>query len=290
MTLRIGRTRLDAHPLTLLYGVAALMLGAREDAAALALGLTVHEAAHLLAARALGVGVSGLRLMPFGGAIRMDNPYALPAARLLLVAAAGPAANLLAVFAGAALCHWGLLSPGFALALARVNATLTLFNLIPALPLDGGRMLYALLYPRLGRERAAALGIWIGRGAATTLLGLAICSAFALGRLNLSPVLAAVFMLASVPGEREALSGARLNTVLSEMKPLTRPVPARVFAVSGACGAREALRVARPDGLTLYAVYDGSRLASFTDDRRLLELVLNGRDEIAITARPHPPG
>lgn len=276
MTLKIGRTRLDAHPLTLLYALAALMLGAREEAGALALGLTVHEASHLLAARALGVGVSGLRLMPFGGALQMENPYALPGGKLLLVAAAGPTANLLGVFAGAALAHWGLLGPDFALALARVNATLLLFNLIPALPLDGGRMLYALLYPRLGRERAVALGIWIGRGAAAMLLGLAACSAFALGRLNLSPVLAAVFMLASAPGERTALAGARLDTVLSELKPLTRPVPARVFAVSGACGAREALRVARPDALTLYAVYDGSRLASFTDDRRLLERILDG--------------
>ncbi len=290
MTLSIGRTRLDAHPLTLLYALAALMLGAREDAAALALGLAVHEAAHLLAARGLGVGVSGLRLMPFGGAIHMDNPYALPPSKLLLVAAAGPAANLLAIFAGASLAHWGLLEAGFALALARVNATLMLFNLIPALPLDGGRMLYALLYPRLGRERAAELGIWIGRGAAATLLGLAVCSAVALGQLNLSPVLAAVFMLASASGEREALSGARLGTVLSELKPLSRPVPARVYAVGGDCGAREALRVARPDALTLYAVYDGSRLSSFTDDRRLLELVLEGRDEIPSTARPHPPG
>lgn len=278
MTLKIGRTRLHAHPLTLLYVLAALMLGAREDAAALALGLAVHEAAHLLAARALGVGVSGLRLMPFGGALQMDNPYALPASRLLLVAAAGPAANLVAIFAGAALCHWGLLNPSFALALARVNATLMLFNLIPALPLDGGRMLYALFYPRLGRERAAELGIWIGRGAAAALLGLAVCSAFALGRLNLSPVLAAAFMLASAPGERAALSGARLDTVLSQLRPLTRPVPARVYAVSGACGAREALRVARPDALTLYAVYDGSRLASFTDDRRLLEMMIIGQE------------
>lgn len=278
MTLKIGRTRLDAHPLTLLYALAALMLGAREEAGALALGLTVHEAAHLLAARALGVGVSGLRLMPFGGALQMENPYALPGVKLLLVAAAGPTANLLAVFAGAALAHWRLLGPDFALALARVNATLLLFNLIPALPLDGGRMLYALLYPRLGRERAVALGIWIGRGAAAMLLGLAACTAFALGRLNLSPVLAAVFMLASAPGERAALAGARLDTVLSELKPLTRPVPARVFAVSGACGAREALRVARPDALTLYAVYDGSRLASFTDDRRLLEMMIIGQE------------
>ena len=294
MALAVGRTRVKAHPLALMMPAAALFLGAREEVAALLVGLAAHEAAHLLAAKALGVGVSQLKLMPFGGAIALENPYALAPAKLLAVAAAGPVGSLIALTTSAALAHWRLISPALALALVRTNLMLGLFNLLPALPLDGGRMLYALLEGRLGRARAAEVGIWLGRLTALLLVALAAIPALSGRRLNLSPVFAAVFLLASAGDERRALSGARLKALLSELKPLTAPVPARVWAVGGDCPARAALRAARADALTLYAVYSGSRLVSFTDDRRLLRAVLERNADLtiedAITSRPHPPG
>ena len=274
MALTLGRTRVRAHPLALMYPAMAAMLGGRSDAVALLMGLAVHEGAHLLAARGLGVGVSQLRLMPFGGAITLENPYALSPARLLAVAAAGPLGNGLALFVGAALAHWQLISPALALALLRVNLVLFVFNLLPALPLDGGRMLYALLFPTLGRDRAASVGIWAGRVVAGLLLALALASLLAVGRFNLPCAVAAVFLLASGPDERRALSEVRARTVLSELRPILRPVPARIWGVGGDCRVRDALRAARPDALTLYAVYKDSRLASVTDDRRLLEAAL----------------
>ena len=274
MALTLGRTRVRAHPLALMYPAMAAMLGGCSDAVALLMGLAVHEGAHLLAARGLGVGVSQLRLMPFGGAITLENPYALSPARLLAVAAAGPLGNGLALFVGAALAHWRLISPALALALLRVNLVLLVFNLLPALPLDGGRMLYALLFPTLGRDLAASVGIWAGRIVAGLLLALALASLLMLGRFNLPCAVAAVFLLASGPDERRALSEVRARTVLSELRPILRPVPARIWGVGGDCRVRDALRAARPDALTLYAVYKDSRLASVTDDRRLLEAAL----------------
>ncbi len=280
--LTVGRTRIRAHPLALLMPVAALLLGVREEVAALMVGLAVHEAAHLLAARVLGVGVRQLSLMPFGGAIALENPYALAPAKLLAVAAAGPAGSLLALITSAALAHWHVLSPGFALALVRANLLLGLFNLLPALPLDGGRMLYALTANRLGRARAVELGIRVGYGLAAALVAMAVAGALAFHRLNLSPVFAAVFLLASASDERRALSGAHLKALLSELAPLTAPVPARVWAVGGDCPARDALRAARADALTLFAVYSGSRLTSFTDDRRLLKAVLENEGSVRV--------
>ena len=282
MALTVGRTRVRAHPLALLMPLAALALGVREEVAALLVGLAAHEAAHLVAAKALGVGVGQLTLMPFGGAIALENPYALAPGKLLAVAAAGPAASLLAVLTSAALAHWRAIAPLFALALIRANLMLALFNLLPALPLDGGRMLYALLSERMGRARAVELGILLGRIVAALLLALAAAAAILLRRVNLSPVFAAIFILASANDEREALSGANARALLGELTPLVRPVPARVWAVGGDCPARIALRAARADALTLYAVYSGSRLIDLTDDRRLLEAVLERNADLAI--------
>ena len=293
MGLSIGRTRLRIHPLALMFPVTACLLGARQDAMALMVGLLAHEGSHLLAARCLGVDVSQLQLMPIGGSIQMENPYALRPSRLLIVAAAGPLGNALATVLGAALAHWGLLSPDFFMALTRVNLALMLFNLLLALPLDGGRMLYAVLCPRIGPERAVNVGIWSGRAVAFGLLGFAVWSALRLGRLNLSPVFAAVFMLASVPREREALSGVPARAMLDRLRPVHGPRPTRVWAVGADCEAREALRMARPDALTLYAVYDDSRLSSITDDRRLLEAALERGIQTTVgeaTARRPLPG
>lgn len=276
MALTVGRTRITAHPLALMFPLLTATLGAGEDAVALAAALVAHEGAHLAAARCAGVDVSELRLMPFGAAIAMTNPYALAPRRLFAVAAAGPLGSALALLVVTAMAHWGLLSPTLAPALVRVNAVLMLFNLLPALPLDGGRMLYALLFPRLGRARAARLGIRLGQVVAALLVLLAAWGFIRRGRVNLTCVLAALFLVASGADERRALSDTRVRTLLNALEPIEKPVPARMWAIDAACPLPDALRVARPDCVTLYAVYEGSRLSSITDDRRLLKAMLEG--------------
>lgn len=267
-------TPIRAHPLMLLFPLAMAALGAGGDIAALAVALAVHESFHLAAARLLRVGVRQLRLMPFGGAIDMENPYVLSPGQQLGVAAAGPLGNLAALVSAAALAHWGVLPPRMAVALVRSNLVLMLFNLLPALPLDGGRMLAALLSGRLGRDRAAGLGIALGRILAAALLALAVWAWIVRGKLNLSLVLCAVFILAAAPEERRALSNLEIDTMLNALTPPGGPIPARICAVSAGCPARVALRAADPRALTLYAVYDGGRFSGFTDDRRLLEAAL----------------
>ena len=293
MSLSVGRTRIIVHPLALLYPLAACMLGAGTDALALMIALTVHEGAHLLAARGLGVGIARLRLTPFGAAMVMDNPYGLSPLRLLAVAVAGPLSNALALLTAAALTHWRMLSPAFALVFIRTNLALLAFNLLPALPLDGGRMAYALLSVKFSRERALSLGIWTGRAVAVALLCACVALALRGRRVNLSFLFAAVFIWASAADERQALADSKAAAVLGALRRIDGPLPVRLWAVSADCAAQAALRVARPDALTLYAVYKDNRLSSITDDRRLLETVLargsDGRVRDA-TARPHPPG
>ena len=282
MSLCIGRTRLRVHPLLLLMPLLARKLGAGDALIPLGVGLAVHESAHLAAARLFHVRVSGVSLMPFGGAMDIDNPYALSPGQLFAVACAGPIGSLCAVVLPAALAHWRWLSPVSALAFARINLALMLFNLIPALPLDGGRMLYALLFGRLGRERAAQIGIRAGRLTAALLILGAIAFGIHRKRLNLSPLFAAVFILAAAKHEREALSEFGVRTLLSVIRPAGRPLAARLYAVSEDCAARRALRVAQPDAPALYAVYGDDRLKSLTDDRSLLEALLRLGDDARV--------
>ena len=145
----------------LLFPLVAALLGEGLGAGMLFGSLLIHEFAHAAAAHVLHVAMSEIRLTPFGGAARIENPYAVSAPRVFAVAAAGPAANLLALLAcGAMRPLW----PAAPLAeLMRVNGMLMAFNLLPALPLDGGRMTYALLSAKLAENARSAHAC--GRGA-----------------------------------------------------------------------------------------------------------------------------
>jgi stage IV sporulation protein FB len=132
----------------------------------------LHEYGHILTARAFGVATPDVTLLPIGGVARLERipeePY-----QEFLVAIAGPAVNVviafaLVVFGGASLDPHYLASVGgtgvsMLDRLAVVNVFLVLFNLIPAFPMDGGRVLRALLAIPLGFVRATQVAATIGQ-------------------------------------------------------------------------------------------------------------------------------
>jgi Zn-dependent protease len=131
----------------------------------------LHELGHALVARQLGVPIAGIELHVFGGAAQMTGMPRSPGDEIA-VAAAGPAVSL----ALAGLGH-GLAAvtgvPFFAL-FGWINLLLGAFNLLPAFPSDGGRILRALLARRRGLVSATDLAVKVGRWvcAALGLVGL----------------------------------------------------------------------------------------------------------------------
>jgi Zn-dependent protease len=130
-------------------------------AALLLLGsLVLHEGGHWMAARRAGLPVTGLRLTLMGGALTLGAAPRTPGAEAR-VAAAGPLASLGAA-AGAALAHVVLVELDADPLLATVpalvvagNLLVTAVNLLPGLPLDGGRVLRAVLWRATGDAAAA---------------------------------------------------------------------------------------------------------------------------------------
>jgi Zn-dependent protease len=119
-----------------------------------------HEVAHSVIARRYGVHVDGITLWMLGGVARLDGEIPSAGAQLR-IAIAGPAvsAGLAAAFGVVALVGGALEVPAVLLAavgwLALVNLVVAVFNLIPAAPLDGGRVLAAALWAHHGdRDRA----------------------------------------------------------------------------------------------------------------------------------------
>jgi Zn-dependent protease/CBS domain-containing protein len=161
------------------YGAAAL--GAA-FVALLFLCVVLHEFGHALTARRFGIATRDITLYPIGGVARLERVPRDPMQELL-IALAGPAVNVaialplfLWLLPSGELRQFDLLhtslDESLVMSLFRVNVGMVLFNLIPAFPMDGGRVLRALLATRMeygtatrsaagiGQALALAFGIW----------------------------------------------------------------------------------------------------------------------------------
>ena len=199
--------------------------------------VVLHELGHSLVAQVFGVKVQDITLWPIGGVARItrmpERPY-----QEFLIAAAGPAVNIFLAFVLAAAAFvWigpdrlaqlvlsvllgeplalGLGGQALVLLLAANNALLVLFNLIPAFPMDGGRLVRSLLAAFMPFGRATRVASWLGQGAAV-LMGIVavMIPSFFLG-------LVAVFVFVAAWGERQqVIAGQRLHglTVRQAMQP-----------------------------------------------------------------------
>jgi Zn-dependent protease/CBS domain-containing protein len=171
--------------------------------ALLFLCVVLHEFGHVFAARGYGIRTSDVTLLPIGGVASLERMPEKPGQEIV-VALAGPAVNLviaavLALGLGASfdlgqMAQLEEVRSSLVGRIAAANVALCVFNLIPAFPMDGGRVLRALLTIRLGYTRATRVAATIGQG---------LAFAFALLGLLGNPllILIAVFIFLAASGE-----------------------------------------------------------------------------------------
>ena len=177
--------------------------------------VVLHEFGHAFAAKAFGINTPDITLLPIGGVARLERMPEEPVQELI-IAVAGPLVNVvialgLFVVGGAqGLLNRSTVEGGGLIAqLLTINIMLVLFNLLPAFPMDGGRVLRALLATRLSYARATQVAATVGQG-----------FAFIFGFLGLfgpNPFLLFIALFVYIGASQEA--------ALAQMKDVSRRFP-----------------------------------------------------------------
>jgi len=158
----------------ILLMIIAALIGHAVEAAIVLTVIFLHEFSHAVTARALGLYVSEVELMPFGGVARVEALFEGDAKTELAVALAGPIFNLIIVAAAAALDLYDVPTWRWLSYFVSYNAVLAIFNLLPGLPLDGGRALRALLSIPWGIKRATMVAVNSGKVIAVALCAIGV--------------------------------------------------------------------------------------------------------------------
>jgi Zn-dependent protease/CBS domain-containing protein len=228
-------------------------------AAAVFAFVVLHELGHALMARRFGIATRDITLLPIGGVAHLERMPERPAQELA-VALAGPAVNvglagLLAL--GRALWPGG---PAVIGQLMWLNVAMATFNLLPAFPMDGGRVLRALLALRLDLVRATNLAAAIGQ-----LL------AFALGAVGLfvNPFLTLVALFIWMGAGEEART-IRIRAALAAV-PVGRICVTRFETLPPRLTLREAAECMQASYQPVFPVVADGELRGLLGRERLLE-------------------
>ncbi|MFF7412645.1 site-2 protease family protein [Streptomyces lydicus] len=228
----------------------------------------VHELAHTVAALRFKLPVRRIQLQFFGGVSEIEKETETPG-REFVLAFVGPLLSLVLAgvfYAGMQLVEPGTV-PGVLLAgLMISNLIVALFNLLPGLPLDGGRMLRAVVWKITGRPMSGTVAAaWVGRAlAVTVLIGLPLLThTGALGNArpeiggadSLTDALLAAILAAIIwTGAGNSLRMARLRERLPDLT--ARTLTRRAIPVETATPLSEALRRANDAGARALVVVD----------------------------------
>ncbi len=237
--------------------------------------VVLHELGHSLAAKRYGIPTRDITLLPIGGVARLERMPEKPAEELV-VAAAGPAVNVvIAAVLLAALIATGSLDfslglfqagGGFFSKLAWLNVVLVVFNLIPAFPMDGGRILRALLATSMDYTRATAIAAGVGQ---------ALAIVFGILGLFFNPFLLFIALFVFIGAQAEAHAATRRAAV--EGVPVREAMVRRFRVLVPDESVAAAIEEMRAGLQTDFPVMDGGEVVGLVTRRELIEALAGGR-------------
>jgi Zn-dependent protease/CBS domain-containing protein len=208
------------------------------------LSVLVHELSHCVVARGFGLPVRRILLYPLGGVSEIEREAPTPA-REFAVSAAGPALSLVLGAIGFGLTRAA--PDGVTGVIIRqlmvANIIVGLFNLLPGLPLDGGRMLRAVIWQLTKKPGTATIAAaWVGRGLAVALLAVPFFSGGLAGGDIVSMLWVVVIAVFMWTGATQSIKATRFRERLPALQ--ARRLARRAISVPASTPLAEAIRQA----------------------------------------------
>lgn len=243
--------------------------------------VVLHELGHALAARRYGIKTRDITLLPIGGVARLERMPEDPGQELW-VALAGPAVNVvIAAAVGTWMGFGGLLEPVARLSLTGgpflerlmvVNLFLALFNMLPAFPMDGGRVLRAALAMRMDYVKATQAAATIGQGMALL---------FALAGLVTNPFLLFIAFFVWVGAAQES-SMVEMRTALSGI-PVSRAMITAFRTLAPHDPLSHAVDLVLTGSQKDFPVMDEAGIAGILTEKELLDALSSGHMDVPVS-------
>lgn len=284
--MRLGRVmgvNLKVHYLFLFPLIAWAATGQLAEGLLAFLAVMLHELGHLTTARALGLTPKEVALLPFGGVATVEEDLGLDPEVEVRVAMAGPWVNIVII---GALLVWQA-SHGSSPVLnffLETNIMLAAFNLLPALPLDGGRIFRAYLVREHGFKAGTIRAARVSQACSFLLLALGLGLLF-ISSQSPSLLVMAVFLYVSAQRMRKQAPYQLLAYLASKQREMViaGSMPVVTLAVTGGTQGRDLLPQLVPKKYHLFYVVDrAGNLRGIVSEQRLLQGILDGGLEIEL--------
>jgi stage IV sporulation protein FB len=268
----MGGISLSVHPLFFVFGLYYAGTGKIFVFLVYTICAVMHELGHSFVASNAGYRLNKITLMPFGAVVKGD----IEGLRLgdeIKVALAGPLLNLaVGLFFVAT---WWIYPESYAFTdiVAEANFSLAMVNFLPIFPLDGGRVVSAILTQKLGEKKSSIICKILGGVFAGLLLALFIVTIF--NTINLSLLFFALFVTFGAFGKGKENRYVKAYSTLSENN-LMRGVPIKRTAVSKNVTVKKLLALIDENAVNEIIVYDKNTQIAVLSQQKIEKIIENG--------------
>lgn len=201
--------------------ISLYIMGYAEEMIILLAIIMIHELSHGLMAMFLGIKIKEIQILPFGGVVKLDNTLSFTYGEEIIISAAGPISNVvLSATVFFLQGYFGWESNGFNFIIFS-SLAIGIFNLLPALPLDGGRILRSVLSYMLGYKKATNVVTIISKIIAILLVALNIYF-FCLGSYNFTLILIGSFIYYQSRRENEIAIYSTMKDIAAKKENLNK--------------------------------------------------------------------
>jgi len=241
----------------------------------------LHEMAHSISALILKVKISEIELMPFGGQAKVEDFTGLEPEKEIIIALAGPMLSLLLAGFFYFLFPYNNHANNYVEIFTNINLLLGAFNLIPALPLDGGRILRALLSLLLGYKKSTRAASGLGKIIAAAFIGYgAYCFYYSRNHLHLNLLVVGGLLFWAANREEKHLIYSFMRYLVNKKSELNKYgfIPVKQVISSRETEVKKILNHTSPSFYMMVAVIDAEHhiLGMYTELELIEALLAKG--------------